>query len=110
MLHILVLLFGLNQTASAMEYENVKLVLYKKGESILGESFLPATEAVVDYIATLPRPETAFQGVKYDCMVKGTAVRNSVYQSGTSTSNAWVTSMIIYDIKGCAPSKPSPKP
>lgn len=85
----------------AMESESIKVVLYRKAETIFGEEFLPANEAVVDYLATLPRPTEAFQGFVYRCNVKGQSIRPSVNPINAGQTQTYVTVTTVYEIKDC---------
>lgn len=89
----------------ALDFKTARLVLWKKGESIGGDDFLAANEAVVDYLATLERPTgTALTAViKYNCQVKYRVAQPSLqfYQTGTSQISGYVNLVTVYDLKDC---------
>ena len=85
----------------AMDSESVKIVLYKKGETLFGQDFMPASEAVVDYLATLPRPTEGLKGFVYQCNVKGNAIRAYTNGSGSSSTLTYVVFTMLYEVKDC---------
>ncbi len=87
----------------AMPAESLRVSVWRRGESIYGEEFVAANEAVVDYLAGLEHPTGIFETIRYRCQVKSRAIRPSV-TGGTagagSTSYVWVRT--VYDIKDCS--------
>ena len=89
-------------SAMAMDYEAIKVSVWKKGETIMGEEFIAANEAVADYVAALPRPTQPIKPNQFECQVKGRAIQPSVHQNGpTPTYSSWTNIITIYDIKDC---------
>ena len=98
------LIFGLLLSANvfAMDYESIRLSVWRKGEAIAGEEFIAANESVVDYLATLRHPTGGFDTIRYRCNAKGRTIRPSV--NGTpvgSTSNEYVWVRTVYDLRDC---------
>ncbi|MBI1860693.1 MAG: hypothetical protein HYR96_07240 [Deltaproteobacteria bacterium] len=97
--------------ALAMPYETRKLIVWRHGEEIAGEEFIAANEAVVDYLATLPRPTGGlFEVNRFNCSVKMRMIRPSVTSNPMPTNNPSVLVTMIYDIKDCVAIAESPKP
>lgn len=97
-------LFFVGTDALGMAFEPVKIILWRRGETLLGEEFLAANEGVVDYLATLKRPTEGLKGIRYECQVKGRAIQPTVQSSGGTTggttwSSVWLA--MIYEIKDC---------
>lgn len=89
-------------SALAMDYEAVKVSVWKKTETIMGEEFIAANEAVADYVAALPRPAQPLQPNQFECQIKGRAVQPSVQNSGPKpTYSSWTNIITVYDIKDC---------
>lgn len=89
-------------SAMALNYEAVKVAVWKKGETIMGEEFVAATEAVADYVSALPRPTEPFKPNRFDCQVKGRVIQPTVHTNGTTPPPISYTNIItIYDIKDC---------
>ena len=85
-----------------MEAKPMRMSVWRKGESIAGEEFVAANEAIVDYLATLRRPTGVFETIKYQCQVKMRAIRPSLMGTTTPSSTAayvWVNT--VYDLKDC---------
>jgi len=94
--------FLLTGQAIAMEPESIRVSLYRKGETIAGEEFIAANEGVVDYIATLRRPTEGLRPIRYNCTVKGTAIRPGVQNIGSIPSpQPWVQIVTIYEMRDC---------
>ncbi len=86
----------------AMPSESVRVAVWRKGESIGGEEFIAANEAIVDYLATLERPTGMFETIKYRCQVKSRSIRPTVYGNvGTTSVNEYVWVRMVYDLKDC---------
>ena len=104
LMNLVILMLFVSQ-AMAMEFNHTKLVLWKKGETIEGDEFLAFDEKVVDYIATLKRPEgNALSTLKYDCEAKIRAASPDVTLYNTSPSvRGWVAIRVVYDLKNCTP-------
>ncbi len=88
----------------AMSAEAMRVSVWRKGESIGGEEFIAANEAVVDYLATLERPTGMFETIKYRCQVKSRTIRPTV-MGNTSTGtglNQYVWIRTVYELKDCA--------
>ncbi len=98
------IVFSMAVEAGAMVYEPIKLTLWRRGETIAGEEFVAANEAVMDYIATLRRPTEALKGIRYQCQAKGQYIRPSVRYMGASNpnDNAYVDVRTVYELKDCA--------
>lgn len=89
-------------SAIAMDYEAIKLSVWKKTETIMGEEFIAASEAVADYVAALPRPTQPLKPNQFECQVKGRATQPSVHQTGPApTYSSWTNIITVYDIKDC---------
>ncbi len=89
-------------SAIAMDYEAIKVSVWKKTETIMGEEFIAATESVADYVAALPRPVQPLKPNQFECQVKGRATQPTIQQSGpTPTYNSWTNIIMVYDIKDC---------
>lgn len=98
----LLVFVSLAAEAHAMTAEPTRVVLYRRGEAIGGEEFLAANEAIVDYLATLPRPTEVLKAYKYTCLVKSRLIRPSVIQmSGGTTNNGYVPVRMVYELKDC---------
>ena len=90
-------------TASAMEFTSIRLSLWSKGETVAGEEFIAATESVVDYLATLPRPTgVSLKSFKYGCQAKTRYIRPDLHSIGSNPPvNGWIEIRTIYDLKDC---------
>lgn len=85
-----------------MTAEPTRVVLFRRGEAIGGEEFLVANEAIVDYLATLPRPTEILKSIKYTCQVKSRLIRPSVVATGGSTlNNGYVYVRMVYALSDC---------
>lgn len=85
-----------------MEAKPMRLSVWRKGESIGGEEFVAANEAIVDYLGTLRRPTGIFETIRYQCQVKMRAIRPSVMGNNppaSTTTYVWVNT--VYEIKDC---------
>lgn len=100
---VLFLTFALS--ASAMEFTQVRLSTWSKGETIFGEDFIAANESVVDYLATLPRPtESGFKSLKFNCQAKIRYIRPDLHTIGTNPPvNGSVDIRTVYELKDCTP-------
>ena len=99
---VFVLFFGLCGELFAMPAESVRMSVWRKGESIGGEEFIAANEAIVDYLATLERPTGVFETIKYRCQVKSRAIRPSVMGGNSGTGlNQYVWVRTVYELKDC---------
>jgi hypothetical protein len=98
----LILLAGLVNGAIAMEAQTAKLVVWRRGESIAGEEFVAASEAVVDYLATLERPTENFKVIKYSCQIKQRAIAPSFQTTGeANTVTSSVVVRMVYELRDC---------
>jgi hypothetical protein len=96
------LLTGMAGNVFAMESESLRVAVWRKGESIYGEEFVAANEAVVDYLSTLKRPTGMFDVIKYRCNVKSRTIRPSVTGGTTGTGiTQYVWVRTVYDLKDC---------
>ncbi len=85
-----------------MEAESVRMSTWRRGESIGGEEFVAANEAVVDYLATLRHPTGLFETIRYRCNVKSRTIRPTVMGGNLSSSpSTYVWVRTVYDIKDC---------
>lgn len=91
--------------AWAMPEENVRLVVSRGGENINGEEFLPADEAIADYVDNLPRPTQAFKLFKYDCVgkVRGYQATLNGLSTGATTSPGYGYAIVqmVYALHDC---------
>lgn len=88
--------------ALALEFEPTRVTVWRRGESIGGEEFLVANEAIEDYIATLKRPTEVLKGIRYQCLAKGRLIQPYVRQStGSGTGTSWVYVQMVYALKDC---------
>ena len=86
----------------AMVAEPTRVVVWRKGESIAGEEFVAANEAIVDYIATLRRPTDPLKGIRYNCVAKVRTIRPTVQRiGGTGSENEWVYVQTVYELRDC---------
>ncbi len=83
--------------SSAMEFETVRIVLWKRTESIRGLDIVYSTERAVDYVATLPRPSELLKGIKYECKAKVRS--NRLIGTPNNTSVDFIN---LFDIKDCS--------
>ena len=90
-------------SAHAMEFSPIKLNVWTKGETVAGEEFIAATEAVADYLATLPRPTgNSLKSFKYGCQGKARYIRPDLQSFGSNPPiNGWTEIRTIYDLKDC---------
>ena len=98
----LVLAMLLAVEAMGMEAKQMRMSVWRKGESIGGEEFVAANEAIVDYLATLRRPTGVFETIRYQCLVKMRAIRPTVMGGNTTSSPStyvWVNT--VYELKDC---------
>jgi hypothetical protein len=101
-LTLLTLFVGISSLAQAMEFEKVKLTLWKNSSTIFGREFIISTEKVSDYLDTLPRPNDFKSKNVYECLAKGQSIRHYVTSTGTNpTLSEYVTIINILDIKNC---------
>lgn len=99
------LLVSLPIDAFSMEAETLRLNVYRRGETILGEEFVAANEQIVDYLAALDRPTGTMEMFRYNCTVKSRRIRPSFYQinsTATDRVEGWVEVRMVYEIKNCA--------
>ncbi len=96
----------LASTSFAMEYETVKVTVWRKGATIYGETF-HATEAVLDYLATLKHPTEGFKTIRYVCQAKIRAIQQSLRNvpAGSTSNPPYLISTMVYDLKDCTESK-----
>lgn len=89
--------------ALAMTAEPVKLAVWKRGETIVGDDFVAANEAVVDYIATLRRPTELLKAIKYNCMAKARVVAPDVYPAAQTSGGLHqrVQIVTVYELRDC---------
>lgn len=98
------LLLSFPFAAFSMETQTMKLTTYRRGETILGEEFVAATEEVVDYLDTLEHPTGIGAGIKYECQVKTRSIHPSFYHSNSTANNrveGWTEVRMVYSIKDC---------
>jgi hypothetical protein len=98
------LLMGGAAQAMAMVAQPTRLTTWHHGESIGGEEFVAANEAIVDYLATLAHPTDAMGTLHYNCMAKVRAIAPSVQQNGQQNL-AYVIVQTVYELRDCAPTQ-----
>ncbi len=89
---------------SAMEFTSKKLYIWRHVETIAGEEFTAANEAVVDYIAGLPRPTEPFHANVFQCQIKFRETEPSIVinNSGGANLSGYIKMNAVYDIQDCA--------
>ncbi len=97
------LVFGvlLSMQCFAMDFESIRLSVWRKGESIAGEEFVAANEGVIDYLATLRRPTEIFKSIRYRCNAKGQTIRPSVNGTPSGSTSQYIWLRTVYDLKDC---------
>lgn len=93
--------FALTGTAFSMESGEIKLSVWRKGETIGGEEFIAMKEETVDYLATLKRPTESLKSIKYNCQGKWRQIRPSTQKTEPSGIQNWVIVTAIYELKDC---------
>jgi hypothetical protein len=88
-------------TVRAMDAESIRLVTWHHGETIEGEEFIAANEAIVDYLATLQHPTDLLKGIAYQCQAKSRVIYPSVQNLTGSQSNADVEVRMVYELSQC---------
>ena len=92
----------LSTAGFAMDYESIRLTVWRKGEGIAGEEFVAANEGVLDYLSTLKHPTDPYKSIHYQCSAKGQSIRPSVMGTPIgSSSNLYVWVRTVYDLKDC---------
>ena len=90
----------------AMVAQPTRLVMWRRVETIGGEEFVAANEAIVDYLGTLTRPTEPGKGLRYDCLAKTRTIQPSVYVFGGSNPNPGQGSVfvtMVYELHDCTP-------
>lgn len=103
-LFLLILLIG--SQSFALIAEPATLVLWRRGEAIDGLDFLSANEAVLDYLATLPRPTGSFQIKKYACMAKYRTVGWYIESQPPGSGGSRLYLPMVYDLTDCVEKSP----
>lgn len=92
--------------AVAMPFQDARLVVFARGETLLGDEFVAATEQVVDFLAALKRPQGPFGRINYDCSVKFRTSEPSVTPTGgTNPTPGYVPITMVYAFKDCVEAK-----
>lgn len=95
--------FALSQSAFALDYETLRISVWKKGETYYGHDLVAANEVVADYLVNLQRPAESNKSIKYDCQIKLLVRDLKVNFSPPTTDMAWATLLTVYDVKNCNP-------
>ena len=101
----LIVVLGVLTFTSAHALEPIKLVVWKKAETIQGNEFIAANSAVVDYLSTLRRPTGIPRSIVYNCQGKLRWSRLSINTTGSQNFAAWADVATVYDLGDCVESR-----
>jgi len=92
-----------NFSLYSMDYKEAKLVVWKTGEALYGDEFISSSENVVDYLASLDRPDHAFKSIRYNCLIKSRKISLKPRTIGANLGESTYTYITtVYGIKDCA--------